>query len=181
VDGARAFPGCGEALTPGGVRMERRPSIENREGIRDVSIRNGRHLLRCIITARCRGDNVMVNPWFSFGLESVRRGLEAQSAFVASLLRIVGGAPPEPTSQIGNTEQILTVSPLAEPPPSKRVSVAPEKGTKRPPLDDKIIGLKTRQAPKRAAAADSKRHAKTLRSRRKVDRSTIAPICNCAS
>jgi hypothetical protein len=33
----------------------------------------------------------MLNPWFSFGLASARRGLEAQSAFVSSLLRLLSG------------------------------------------------------------------------------------------
>ena len=110
----------------------------------------------------------MLNPWFSFGLASARRGLEAQSAFVASLLRMVGGGPPEPPGPIQNTEQIDSAVREPQPPPAVAVPVGRrEKAAKRSPRKDKIIGLKTRQAPKRAAAASSKRHAKTLRSRRK--------------
>ena len=59
---------------------------------------------------------MMLNPWFTFGLASARRGLEAQSAFVASLLRMVGGDPPEPPRPIDNTEQIDSAVPALQPP-----------------------------------------------------------------
>ena len=108
----------------------------------------------------------MLNPWFSFGLAAARRGLEAQSAFVASLQRIMGSSPSEPARPIDNTEQIVNA--LPEPPTLMPVSEGRrEKVAKSPPGNDKIIKLKTHQAPKRAAAASSKRHAKTLRSRYK--------------
>jgi hypothetical protein len=110
----------------------------------------------------------MLNQWFLFGLASARRGLEAQSAFVASLLRMVGGGPPEPPRPIENTDQIDSALRDPQPPPAVAVPVGRQvKAAKRLPREDKIIGLKTRQAPKRAAAASSKHHAKTLRSRRK--------------
>jgi hypothetical protein len=111
----------------------------------------------------------MLNPWFSFGLAAARRGLEAQSAFVASLQRIMGSSPSEPARPIDNTEQIVNA--LPEPPTLMPVSEGRRgKVAKSPPGNDKIIKLKTHQAhqaPKRAAAASSKRHAKTLRSRHK--------------
>ena len=94
----------------------------------------GRHLLRCIIAAPCRGGNEMLNPWFSFGLASARRGLEAQSAFVASLLRMVSGGPPEPPALIDNTEQIVNA--LPEPAPTAPVGRR-EKGPKRLPGKEK--------------------------------------------
>jgi hypothetical protein len=109
----------------------------------------------------------MLNPWFSFGLASARRGLEAQSAFVASLLRMGGGGPLELPGPIHNGEQIDRAVP--QPPPATVPVPAARraKAAKRSPEKDPIIELKTRQAPKRAAAASSKRPAKTLRPGRK--------------
>jgi hypothetical protein len=109
----------------------------------------------------------MLNPWFSFGLASARRGLEVQSAFVASLLRMVGGGPQEPRGPIANTEQIDCAVPEPQPPTEVVPVGRREKAAKRSPEKGKIDGLKTRQAPKRAAAASGGRQAKTLRSRRK--------------
>jgi hypothetical protein len=110
----------------------------------------------------------MLNPWFSFGLASARRGLEAQGAFVLSLLRLLGGGPPEPPGRIDITEQIDSAVPESQPTPAVSVPVGRrEKAAKRSPGKGKIVRLKTRQAPKRAAAASNKRHAKTLQSLRK--------------
>jgi hypothetical protein len=106
----------------------------------------------------------MLNPWFSFGLESARRGLEAQSAFVASLLRMGGGGPPELPGPIHKGEQIDRAVP--EPPPAT-VPVPAARRAKAAKRKAPIIGLKTRQAPKRAAAASRKRPAKTMRPGRK--------------
>jgi hypothetical protein len=106
----------------------------------------------------------MLNPWFSFGLAFARRGLEAQTAFVASLLRMGGGGPPELPGPIPNSEQIDCAVPQPPPatapvPAARRAKAAKQKAP--------IIGLKTRQAPKRAAAASSKRPTKTIRPGRK--------------
>jgi hypothetical protein len=107
----------------------------------------------------------MLNPWFSFGLASARRGLEAQSAFVATVLRIAGGGPTEPPRPIHKAEQINSAVPQAQPSTVPVLAARRAKATKRSP--EPVIGLKTRQVPKRAAAASSKQQAKTLRPRRK--------------
>jgi hypothetical protein len=100
----------------------------------------------------------MLNPWFSFGLASARRGLEVQSAFVASLLRM--GGPPDLPGPIHNGEQIDRAVP--QPPPAT-VPVPAARRAKAAKRKAPTIGLKTRQAPKRAAAASRKRPAKTMR------------------
>jgi hypothetical protein len=101
----------------------------------------------------------MLNPWFFFGLESAKRGLEAQSAFATSLLRMVGGGSPQSLRPIDNG----SAAPECQPPTA--VAVA-RRGKVTNPGNGKIIGSKT-GASKRAAAASSKRHAKILRPRRK--------------
>jgi hypothetical protein len=108
----------------------------------------------------------MLNPWFAFGLAFARRGLEAQSAFVASLLRMGGGGLELP-GPIHNGEQLDRAVP--QPPPATVPVPAARraKAAKRSPENGPIIGSKTRKASRRAAAAISKRPAKTLRPRRK--------------
>ncbi len=101
----------------------------------------------------------MYNPWFFFGLQSAKWGLEAQRAFAKSMLRIVGSGSPEPLRPIN-------VDSAAPEHKSPTPLVVAQSVNSTKPGKAKILGSRPGGS-KRAAAASSKRHAKILQTHRK--------------
>jgi hypothetical protein len=115
---------------------------------------------------------MMLNPW-TFGLEAVQQGWQAQSALAFSLMRSFAGGVPKQTTlspliphtvpdAIKAQEEVVAIGHVREAP----AAIADARRRKRPKIlraSKKTSRVKARSASKRAAAASQKSSRKAVR------------------